>query len=62
MQHIKVNVCLPFYFIVVLQTIAFADFVAAGGEKRAKELGKVRFEGTSYVVQDGDIILFHHRK
>jgi ribosome-binding ATPase YchF (GTP1/OBG family) len=36
--------------------------VAAGGEKRAKELGKVRFEGTSYVVQDGDIILFHHRK
>lgn len=47
---------------VKAETIAFADFVAAGGEKRAKELGKVRFEGTSYVVQDGDIILFHHRK
>jgi ribosome-binding ATPase YchF (GTP1/OBG family) len=46
----------------VLQTIAYADYVAAGNEKRAKELGKVRFEGTSYVVQDGDVILFHHRK
>lgn len=47
---------------VILQTISYGDFIAAGSAARAKELGKVRFEGTSYVVQDGDILLFHHRK
>ena len=40
------------------QTIAYADFVALGGEVAAKEAGKARDEGKDYVVQDGDIMLF----
>ena len=41
------------------ETIAFADFVACGGEAGAKEAGKMRLEGADYLVQDGDI--FHFR-
>jgi ribosome-binding ATPase len=41
------------------ETIAFADFVAHGGEQGAKEAGKMRLEGAEYPVQDGDI--FHFR-
>ena len=41
------------------ETIAYADFVALGGEAAAKEAGKMRAEGKDYVVQDGDV--FHFR-
>ncbi len=41
------------------ETIAFADFLACGGEQGAKEAGKMRLEGAEYLVQDGDI--FHFR-
>lgn len=47
---------------VKAETISYADFVEAGGEKKAKELGKVRYEGPTYQVRDGDIMLFHFRK
>jgi len=40
------------------ETIAYADFVACGGELGAKEAGKMRLEGSEYVVQDGDILHF----
>jgi GTP-binding protein YchF len=40
------------------QTIAYADFVAHGGEVGAKEAGKARDEGKDYVVRDGDVMLF----
>jgi GTP-binding protein YchF len=40
------------------ETIAFADFVACGGETGAKDAGKMRAEGKDYVVQDGDVLLF----
>ncbi|MBC7906239.1 MAG: redox-regulated ATPase YchF [Rhodospirillaceae bacterium] len=40
------------------ETIAYADFVACGGEAGAKEAGKMRLEGKEYVVQDGDIFHF----
>jgi GTP-binding protein YchF len=40
------------------QTIAYADFIACGGEVGAKEAGKARDEGKDYVVQDGDVMLF----
>ena len=40
------------------QTIAFADFVACGGEQGAKEAGKMRSEGKEYIVQDGDVMNF----
>lgn len=40
------------------QTISFADFIAHGGEQKAKEAGKMRDEGKNYIVQDGDVINF----
>ncbi len=40
------------------ETIAFDDYVSAGGEAGAKEAGKMRSEGKEYVVQDGDVMLF----
>jgi len=41
------------------ETIAYADFVAAGSEAAVKEQGKMRLEGSDYLTQDGDI--FHFR-
>ena len=40
------------------ETIAFDDYVALGGEAKAKEAGKMRAEGKTYIVQDGDVLLF----
>lgn len=40
------------------ETIAYEDYVAAGGETGAKEAGKMRLEGKEYVVKDGDIMHF----
>lgn len=39
-------------------TIAFDEFVAVGGWKKARELGKVRVEGKEYVLRDGDVVEF----
>jgi GTP-binding protein YchF len=41
-----------------VETIAYDDYVAAGGELGAKEAGKMRLEGKDYVVRDGDVMLF----
>jgi GTP-binding protein YchF len=40
------------------ETISYDDYIACGGEKAAKESGKMRAEGKDYIVQDGDIIHF----
>ena len=40
------------------ETIAYADFVAHGGEQGAKDAGRMRLEGADYVVQDGDVMHF----
>lgn len=40
------------------QTISFDDYIECGGEAGAKEKGKQRIEGKTYVVQDGDILNF----
>lgn len=40
------------------ETIAFADFVSFGGENAAKEAGKMRAEGKTYLVKDGDVLHF----
>ena len=40
------------------ETIAYDDFVALGGEQGAKEGGKMRAEGKSYTVRDGDVMHF----
>jgi len=42
------------------ETIAYADFVALGGEARAREAGKLRAEGKAYIVHDGDVMHFLH--
>ena len=44
------------------ETIAFDDFVACGGEAGAREAGKLRAEGKTYVVKDGDVMHFLHSK
>ncbi len=40
------------------ETIAYEDFIEHGGEKGAREVGKMRQEGKDYIVQDGDVLLF----
>ena len=40
------------------ETVAFKDFLKFGGEKGAKDAGKLRSEGKEYVVKDGDVIHF----
>ncbi len=43
---------------IAAETIAFADYVALGGEQGAKEAGRMKVEGREYVVRDGDVMLF----
>jgi hypothetical protein len=40
------------------EVIAYADYIACGGENKAKEAGKMRLEGKEYIVQDGDVMHF----
>jgi GTP-binding protein YchF len=41
------------------EVLAYDDLLAAGTYPQAKKEGKVRLEGKTYIVQDGDIINFH---
>ena len=40
------------------ETIAYDDFIACNGEQGAKDAGKMRQEGKTYLTKDGDIMLF----
>lgn len=40
------------------ETASYEDYVALGGEKGCREVGKLRQEGKEYVVQDGDVMHF----
>lgn len=40
------------------EVIKYDDYVALGGEKGARDAGKLSSEGKEYVVQDGDIMHF----
>ena len=40
------------------ETIAYADYLACGGEAGAREAGKLRVEGKTYEVADGDVLHF----
>lgn len=40
------------------EVISYDDFIACGGEAKAKEAGKMRLEGKEYIVADGDIMHF----
>ena len=41
-----------------MEVVKYEDFVALGGEAKARDAGKLRTEGKDYVVQDGDICHF----
>ncbi len=38
------------------ETVAYDDLIAAGGLSQARTAGKLRQEGKTYIVQDGDVI------
>ena len=40
------------------EVISYDDFINCGGEKEARELGKVKLEGKTYQIKDGDICNF----
>ena len=40
------------------EVIAYDDYVAYNGEAGARENGKLRQEGKSYMMQDGDVVHF----
>jgi GTP-binding protein YchF len=40
------------------ETIGYDDYVTLGGEQASKDAGKMRVEGKSYVVKDGDVLHF----
>jgi len=40
------------------ETIAYADYVELGGESAARDAGKLRAEGKTYLVKDGDVMHF----
>jgi ribosome-binding ATPase YchF (GTP1/OBG family) len=40
------------------ETIAYDDYVGGNGESGAREAGKLRVEGKTYEVKDGDVLHF----
>ena len=44
------------------EVIGFADFIAAGGEAKAKHANKMRLETKGYVIQDCDLVNFRFNK
>ena len=42
------------------ETISYDDYVTLGGEGGAKDAGKMRVEGKTYEVKDGDVLHFLH--
>lgn len=42
------------------EVASYTDFVDCGGWQGAKAAGKVRMEGKTYIVQDGDVMIFHN--
>ena len=40
------------------EVVSYQDYVDAGGEQGARELGKWRLEGKNYVIQEGDVVNF----
>lgn len=43
---------------ICAETISYKDFVQNGSEAKAKEAGKMRQEGKTYIVKDGDVMHF----
>ncbi len=43
---------------IAAQVVNYDDLIAAGSEQAAKSAGKVRTEGKTYVMQEGDVVEF----
>lgn len=43
---------------IAAQVIDFDDLIAAGSEVKAREAGKIRTEGKTYIMQPGDVVEF----
>lgn len=43
---------------IAAQVVDFDDLVAAGSEVKAREAGKIRTEGKTYIMQPGDVVEF----
>ena len=43
---------------ICAETIAADELIALGGERAARSAGRMRQEGRSYIVRDGDVMLF----
>lgn len=43
---------------IAAQIVNYEDLVAAGSEQAAKQAGKMRTEGKTYIMQDGDVVEF----
>ncbi len=43
---------------IAAETVSFTDFIAAHGWNEAKSQGKMHTEGKTYIVKDGDVMLF----
>ena len=40
------------------ETISYEDFIEFNGELGAKEAGRLRSEGSDYIIKDGDVVHF----
>lgn len=40
------------------EVLSYNDLIECGTENKAKELGKMRLEGKTYIMNDGDICNF----
>lgn len=43
---------------IAAEVISYKDYIELKGEQQAKEKGKLKIEGKTYIVNDGDVILF----
>ena len=43
---------------IMAETISYDDYISCGSENKAKEAGKMRQEGKTYLVSDGDVFHF----
>ena len=43
---------------IAAEVMKFDDLAALGSEKAVKEAGKLRTEGKTYIMQDGDVVEF----
>ena len=40
------------------ETISYEDYIEFNGEQGAKEAGRLRSEGSDYIIKDGDVVHF----